>query len=429
MQVSRAVHINESRKLLWELVTSEPTILQCFTIIESTCLSQGIVCKIDNEPCSPEFHRFVSEHYTPFVRNAIRYMFTYGFIPWYCRKDAKTREMVPDIVPHGTFHWSVDISKPEADTLVHYKIQVTSPIHIKEDEVVLTPYIHPAFDICSNSAMYATVVSPLSHVLVDYKNLRQAQLRRSHADAWNTTARVACTFKPSVRVQEDPSANYMDFADDDAMRIAAAISMPMAPGIAAHNLWSRDTHVQQQFQKSFSAHNPEVYTLPRDHDVQTQPMLTPCEDLSFLLTKFQQDVGAVLGIPFDMIQTHAASRDETVKKTQTSGRLFLAHMHNCCKFINNLLKQVYTAVYHKDNVEFITVPAARLEIQSIQDLKVLHEIGSITPDMSLYLSTILFGEEIATKPMRSAPTMVDDNDIRNIKTMSIQPAKNKPKSK
>lgn len=32
--------------------------------------------------------------------------------------------------------------------------------------------------------MYATVVSPIAHLLVDYKNLRQAQIRRSHADAW-----------------------------------------------------------------------------------------------------------------------------------------------------------------------------------------------------------------------------------------------------
>jgi hypothetical protein len=49
--------------------------------------------------------------------------------------------------------------------------------------------------------LYATVPSPLSHVLIDYKNLRQAQIRRAHADAWNTTAKLICSFKPTVRVQ------------------------------------------------------------------------------------------------------------------------------------------------------------------------------------------------------------------------------------
>jgi hypothetical protein len=39
-QHSRLRDIQESQHLLLELATSEPTILQCFRVIESTCLSQ-----------------------------------------------------------------------------------------------------------------------------------------------------------------------------------------------------------------------------------------------------------------------------------------------------------------------------------------------------------------------------------------------------
>jgi hypothetical protein len=35
----------------------------------------------------------------------------------------------------------------------------------------------------------------------------------------------------------------------------------------------------------------------------------------------------------------------------------------------------------------------RLEIETIQDFKILHEIGALTPDMTVKLSRILLGEE------------------------------------
>jgi hypothetical protein len=57
----------------------------------------------------------------------------------------------------------------------------------------------PALDVSTNSSLYATVPSPLAYILTDYKNLREAQKRRSHADAWNTTARIVSTFKPNLR--------------------------------------------------------------------------------------------------------------------------------------------------------------------------------------------------------------------------------------
>ena len=61
--------------------------------------------------------------------------------------------------------------------------------------------------------------------------------------------------------------------------------------------------------------------------------------------------------------------------------------------MQNLLAQVYRSIYKKDSqVEFLLVPMPRLEVETIQDFKVLFEIGALTPDMSLHLSRILLGE-------------------------------------
>ena len=64
----RQQDISESKHLLWELVTHEPTMLQCFSIVEATCLAQGLFCKIDGERCGEKFQRFLDRHYIPFCR-------------------------------------------------------------------------------------------------------------------------------------------------------------------------------------------------------------------------------------------------------------------------------------------------------------------------------------------------------------------------
>ena len=106
---NRHVHIQESKHLLWELVTVEPTILRCFNIIEATALSQGIFCKIDGEPCSDDFKDFLNDHYHAFVRQSLRAMYTYGFVPFYLHRLESEKEIIPIVVPHGTFDWTVEV--------------------------------------------------------------------------------------------------------------------------------------------------------------------------------------------------------------------------------------------------------------------------------------------------------------------------------
>jgi hypothetical protein len=236
-QHSRLRDIQESQGLLLELVTSEPTILQCFKIIESTCLSQGIFCRIGGQEVSPRFQRFLDDHYGPFCRSAIRAMFTYGFVPWRTRRLGRGDD-IPEVLPAGTFSWHTEVgpdeqgraphhhaayhrqakprraraprpgdpagdhhlAMPDDDDsrLVVYRITPTAG-GVREEDVFIYITTPPALDVSANSSLYATVPSPLSYILTDYKNLREAQKRRSHADAWNTTARIVSTFKPNLR--------------------------------------------------------------------------------------------------------------------------------------------------------------------------------------------------------------------------------------
>lgn len=109
---NRLRDIAESQGLLLELVTTEPTIMQCFKIIESTCLSQGIFCRIQGVEVSPKFQRFLEEHYAPFCKAAIRAMFTYGFVPWRTRRLGRGDE-VPEVLAPGTFSWHTEVGPDE----------------------------------------------------------------------------------------------------------------------------------------------------------------------------------------------------------------------------------------------------------------------------------------------------------------------------
>lgn len=431
-QHSRLQDIQESQGLLLELVTSEPTILQCFKIIESTCLSQGIFCRLESREVSPRFQRFLDDHYLPFCKTAVRAMLTYGFVPWRIRRLGKG-DLVPEVLPPGTFSWhtevgpdeqarapgryfaaprkrarragepsDVHLAEPEDDDsrLVVYRVNPTAG-GLREEDVFVYITTPPALDISVNSSLYATVPSPLSYLLSDYKNLREAQKRRSHADAWNTTARIVSTFKPSLRQEDNPSQYLMDFVHEDHFA-APAIGANLFPELQAHNVWQREHVMRRQVMQTPSNHHPEVYALPRDHDVVQQPHLEPCEDLTFLLEKYRRDVSALTGVPHEMIIGRDNGNHETVRKTIASGRIFSTNMHEMCRHLQGLLRAAYCQIYSAkpEDVEFVLVPMPRLEIETIQDFKILHEIGALSPDMTVKLSRILLGEEPGAKQRR-----------------------------
>jgi hypothetical protein len=395
--------IAESYQLLLELVVSEPILQQCFKVIESTCLSQGVRCKVANREISENFQSHVDRHYIPFLKNAIRAFFAYGFVPYRFRRISRGDD-VPEVLPPGTFTWHTELGdkntykkrkknlvKDDETKMVSFKV-VPKGGCCREEDVGIYIFKDPALDVTLDSVLYATVQSPLAHVLTDYKNLRQAQIRRSHADAWNTTAKIISTFDPKLRVEDNPSQYLMDFVHETYYD-PPAIGPNIFPPIEAHNVWQREAVIRKQFQENPSNHVPDVYALPRDHQVASQQMLTPCEDLNWLLDKYRRDVCGITGVPYEMIVGRDGGNHETVRKTIASGRLFSTNMHEICRHLQCLLRQVYAQMYRTDNVEFLLVPMPRLEVETIADFKVLYEIGALTPDMSLKLSKILLGEE------------------------------------
>lgn len=413
----RSQDLAESQAILLELGASEPTLQQCFKIIESTCLSQGVCCLINGKECSARFQHHIDTHYTAFLKESIRAMVIFGFVPWRVRR-LHSGDKVPEVMPLGTFDWHTELGPTQEqrqqfyqgrkrkaltgtddDTrLVVYRV-IPNVGDVKEEDVHVYIHTPPALNISVNSVMNATVVSPISHVLTDYRNLRNAQIRRSYADAWNTTAQLISTFKPSVVNNDDPTSSLMDFMHESNFRVPHVGHSPY-PQLEAHNWFERDILIRKQIERP-STHRPQVYTLPRDHDLAQQVMLTPCEDLQFLSDKFRRDICSATGVPFEMVSGKEGGSSENTRKTMASGRIFSVNMHEFCRHCQNVLRVVYCHIYRAppEGVEFILTPMPRLEVESVEDLKVLFEIGALTPDMSVELSKILLGN--AARPSQN----------------------------
>lgn len=434
-QSLRSMDIMESEKLLLELSSYEPTIQHCFKVIEDTCLSQGIFCKIEGKPVSDDFLEHIEEFYTPFCRHAIRAMCTYGFVPWHVRR-LKSGDLVPEVLPPGTFTWFTDVNRNVTEAgrsevgghstsvkhkyahmhehetcMVIYRVKPTSGT-FKEENIHVYMFKVPDLDVMPNSVMYSTVISPMAHLLTDYKALRQGQIRRSHADAWNTTAKVITEFDPKLRVEDNPTQYLMDFVHEDYY-VPPSGGKNMYPPFEAHNVWQREQVIRRQFNTNPSTHYPEVFALPRDHRLTQQTRLDPCEDIVFLYEKFRKDACSILGVPWEMISGGGgkSNQNESKKKTMASGRLFSTSMQDYCKHLQRLLKHVYSVIYLKPEangvekkgiVSFTLVPMPRLEVESIADLQVLHEIGALTPDVAISMSRMLLGDSHMHKKRNAA---------------------------
>jgi hypothetical protein len=84
---------------------------------------------------------------------------------------------------------------------------------------------------------------------------------------------------------------------------------------------------------------------------------------------------------------------------KATSRIFQNKMSRMCMFLSNLLEEVHELIY-KERAHFHLIALPRLEIQGMEDLKTLHEIGVLQPDHAIQLSEVLLGPSLASGSKR-----------------------------
>jgi len=478
----RSSDIEASRALLLELALYEPNVTHCLNLLASACLTEDISIVVRGRSMTDAFRSHVNMNYRTFCTDAVKCSFIYGFVPWYPRK-LPSGDLVPMTLPHGTFTWTVETqaravadargrkavaqaAQPAADRddaddkakgkapkgdssssnktlgeqrrgrwdhlevppnengskLVQHRVRLTHA-DIDPEDVFVFDVATPDLNVNGNSLIYATVCSPLSHLLSDYKNLRDAQIRRSYADAWNTTARIFTSCVPPNAVSNEPTHSYLYYeTGSERSRLNQG----------RYYMESRHRELEQQIAQP-SNHVPSLYNLPVHHRIEQLSSLTPCEDVALLLDKYRRDTSSLLGIPYEIAYGHARGGQEGAGHSETNSRLFSNTVQRLCGMLSELVKSVYCTLYECEpgDVEVTFNPVPRLDVHSMDDLKILWEIGAVTPDVTAQLSEILLLGERTNLTGRKRKTTHDDGaylqNLQNITKATAPPPREAPR--
>ncbi len=388
--------VDESYYLLLELCCCEPIIRQGFSIIENTCLSHGVTATEAGRKISDEFQAHLNMHWLPFLAASIHASHVYGFVPWRIRRlDDDSGARIPEVLPPGSFRWSVEVPKAEeSDAMLRYKVDL-NPGQRDEKGVRITEWVKPNFRVNESSIMYATVPSPMAYVIESYKHLQAAIKRQAHADAWNCTARITVSHEPK-EFQHDQHRKEIVGAHGvipEQQDLGGFAGLGGGGGAQRLPFEASQEQVEDAFAGRSMNHVPAVYALPTYRRLEPSPVLQPVMDIAFLQNKYKYDVCSLLGIPADMLMTAVAKLEGNSRsnnRTQGVSRIFQAKMQRVCGFLRELCREVYKAIYEQEAV-FSLIPMPRLEVRDVEDLKVLFEIGVVQPEHTLELASILLG--------------------------------------
>jgi hypothetical protein len=391
-QQQRAKDIAESYHLLMELLTSEPFMQECLQLIESMCLSREVNFTVNGQAPAKEFRAFVNRHYYQFLKNAIRQAHGLGFVVW-CVRRLPSGDRYPEVLPLGSFTWTVEPDESGLRTL-RYKVQLI----VKEVKHTVTEWIQPSYKVAENSILHATVQTPLAHLIEEYRILRETTRRFHTADAWNSTARIIVSSEPKQFNHEASQKEVFETLDFLKGAIDAR---------KRHTL----SEVERVFANTPSNHRELVYELPPHHHIEPTPVLKPIVDIQHMTSKFRHSVCSVLGVPSEMVGADRGglSGQRETQGGRTTSRIFQGKMARVCMFLSTLLQEVHQRIY-KEDAEYNLIALPRLEVQGIEDLKTLHEIGVLQPDHAIRLSEILLGG--VPQPKRRKTAAVEQENDR-----------------
>ena len=347
---SRADEYRESYALLLELVHQEPTFTHAFRIIQTQVLQGEMKLLVDGKSATPAFMKFTQEHYIPFCKDAIKAMYTYGFVPWRFRT-MRSGDIVPEVLPAGTFTWSIinsnaankecDYGDDASKSLLYDIKLINAGGSTDRTNVFIFEVTQPTWNIAQGSHIRSCYPSPLSHIVADYKNMRTAMNNRAHADAWNTQAHII-TKQQSKTFQQDPTSQFLEAGVNTNNQYTYEK--------AQLQLHTRDHDIQEMFTKKATSHMPYLYTLPMDISLESVPQLTPCEDIPFLDARFKHEIAMLTGVPAELL-TNRGVANESSQRTRTSTSQFHTSMDNIAQTIQRLLRDVYKRAYHGKTVE------------------------------------------------------------------------------
>lgn len=398
--------IEDAYNTLLEIGLYEPTTVQCIRIITEHVLGdmeitpQRICTKSSdtktentNESFTTEFKSHLQLYYFAFAKDAIFAMLIYGFVPWRCQT-VNSQTTVPIVLPPGTFTWDVIVNDMKKETTSRYNassavlplIYNVKPINQRTSKSpdIPTTHIHVVFhpnnNIMEKSLFYNTPVTPIAHLIGEYKALTEARIRRSHADGWNTRARIITTSNPPKNDSNQPTRSLFDdhmdnvnkiFPDPIHMQSYVAFEGGLQRMLCPSEFTRNTPIIKAEFQQG-DDHKPYTYNLPPHTAVIPAPTLQPIEDVESLISAFQHHVCSLFSVPPHMMSLHSNTQGQktndhhNTESIKFQSQSFLRRISSIRKEVEYLLSDVYFTIYAQ-RVHMKIVPTSSMK-QEISDV-------------------------------------------------------------
>jgi len=167
--------------------------------------------------------------------------------------------------------------------ILRYTIKFTENCEVMEDEVEIYEYMAPTNSITRCSVLYGTVPSPLSHILIDYRNIRTTLIRQAYADSFNTQAKMVCSYTAAKNIynvsEGGPILNNEGWAPQQRLGLHTDTNLPTE--IEA-NAYTRDAITETVVASKSTEHKPIVYSLPKNTGIEPVQKLESIIDVPTL---------------------------------------------------------------------------------------------------------------------------------------------------
>ena len=193
-------------KVVTKMIYDEPCVMGAISMLQSLCLRQGILLRWGSTPPTPSFHSHIQKNFVPFCKEAILSCLAVGFVPFRLRREGNL--VIPEVLPLGTFSWSVNRNEQQSHKRQKGAQIVQNPPLLRydvncsycDDEIHVFNYVQPQATL--------TCYSPLSGLIFHYNNLLSMRELALRAEVWNA--------RPNIVLEEQEKTFINDVTNTGA---------------------------------------------------------------------------------------------------------------------------------------------------------------------------------------------------------------------
>ena len=280
--------------ILSKMIFDEPTVYGLIEALQSMCLRHGISVRWGPTPATPSFQAHIQRHYVPFCREAILSFLAVGFVPYRLRQTGHVT--IPEVLPLGTFVWSVCPSANRATKITKVSSETSSrnePLLMYD---VTSSQCRDPIYVFNYAQPHGTLIcySPLATLIPIYNSLLSVREIDLSATLLNA--------KPCMVLEEQDKTMMNSIAESGSC--IANMSNSLSDGVAQSEREKRIAHIQGAVQSSKAMGNlPEtanIFVAPKNNTARGIDKVLPPQHPHEREVHFARCVATALGLPASM---------------------------------------------------------------------------------------------------------------------------------